>query len=558
MNLSVPALRAGAEPTPDALRQLAAWLAVADPARGELPAVACDAARRADDLARQLGRDDDRGRAGAWRCAHLLRLGCHEDVLAEAPAVLGLLERTGLAIERREVLRVLTLSACETGAFDVALDAAHELVRITAAMGEDGPALAAAFALAACFERMGDSWQAVRLLTRAVADHGGGAPDMPLLIAANGLCAISLGIMHMLLGTGADNEAAEVQEVLARARAAGEQALSLLERVPDAIYEVAVKGNLGEVLLHQGELAPAEALLRHSFACAKARGVRAYAWRVQASLGSWFLASGDAAQALASMDSLLHEMGPTAPHQTLVRVHHAAYRACCQLGRHALALAHLETVERLQRQRTIAQLRAQSRLFVTRTEAQQAQWQAEQARLDAQQQRERAAEFAASAECDPLTGLGNRRHLERRCAELLPLAQREARPLALAQIDIDRFKSINDQHGHATGDLVLVAMAQLLRENTRVGDVLARHGGEEFVIVLPGMTLDAAAGLCERLRERVAAHDWFALGGAALAVTVSIGLAAAPSYDAPDLLLRADEALYRAKRAGRNRLLMAA
>ncbi len=555
MNLSAPGVRPVAEADASAAAALAGWLALADPARGVLPAEALEAAGQAHALALQLGRQADAGRAGGWRCANLLRLGRHDEVLRDAPGLLALLSKPALTAERCELLRVLTLAACESAAFDVALDAAHELVRITATMGEDGPALAAAFALAATFERMGDGWQAGRLLAKALADHGDGAAELPRLIATNGLCAISLGIMHQLLGTDAD---AEVQEVLARARAAGEQAHAMLSRLPNPVYEVAVLGNLGEVLLYQGSLAQAEPMLRRSMLLARERGLQAHGWRVQASLGSWLLASGQPAQALDCMLSLLSEMGAAAPQETAVRAHHAAYRACRALARHAEALAHLETVERLQRQRTTTQLQAQSRLFVTRTEAQQAQWQAEQARLDAQHQRERAAEFAASAERDPLTGLGNRRHLERRCAELLPAAQRDGGPLALAQIDIDRFKSINDQHGHATGDRVLVAMAQLLRDNTRVGDVLVRHGGEEFVIVLPGMTLDAAAGLCERLRERVAAHDWTAAGAAPLAVTVSIGLAAAPSYEAPVLLQRADEALYRAKRAGRNRLLMAA
>jgi diguanylate cyclase (GGDEF)-like protein len=258
------------------------------------------------------------------------------------------------------------------------------------------------------------------------------------------------------------------------------------------------------------------------------------------------------AEALQAMQQLLADAGPTVPRQTAIRAHHAAYSACRALGRFEEALQHFELVERMERQRAVAQLRAQSQLFVTRTEAHHAQWQAEQARLDAETQRERAAEFAASAERDPLTGLGNRRHLERRWAELLPAAQREARPLALAQIDIDHFKSVNDRHGHATGDRVLVAMAQLLRDNTRTGDVIVRHGGEEFVVILPGMSLQRAAEVCERLRERVATHMWPGVGQL---VTISIGLTAAPPYDAAVLMQRADEALYSAKHGGRNRLV---
>jgi diguanylate cyclase (GGDEF)-like protein len=543
-----------------ATRELAACLALADPAGRGLPAEAAFAALRAAELAEQLGRPLDRARAAAWRCAQLLRLGQHAQVLQAAPVALALLDTPALLPERCDLVRVLTLAACELGAFDQALDAAHELVRRTApGMGagpdEDGPALSAAFNLAATFERMGDAWQAQRLLSQALQRHGGGAPDRPLLVATNGLCAFSIGIVHSLLDTGAE---AEIEPLLARGRAAGEQALAMLGRVRDPAYEVAVLGNLGELRLLQGDVEGAGPLLHQALQLAHGRGLLAHRWRVQASLGAWLLARGRAAEALNAMDTLLAEMGAAAPAQSAIRAHQAAYRACRALGRFEAALAHFEQAERSERRRTTAQLRAQSQLFVTRAEAQHAQWLAEQARADAQQQRQRAAEAALDAECDPLTGLGNRRHLERRCAELLPAAQREGQPLALVLIDIDHFKPINDRLGHATGDRVLVAMAQLLRENMRAGDVLARHGGEEFVVVLPGMDDDRAHEVCERLRERAAAHPWAALGGPAWPVTVSLGLAVAPPYELASLLQRADQALYEAKRSGRNRVCVSA
>ena len=546
-----PAADSAALPAPDPAR-LAALMVMADPQRHDLPADGCEAARRAGELAAQLQRPVEQGRAGAWLCAHLLRLGQHADVLREAqPLLVGLLQAAELAAERRDLLRVLTLSASETADFDIALDAAHELVRITATLDEDGPALSAAFALAVCFERMGDGWQAARLLTQALQDHRGGAAELPVMMAHNGLCAVSLGLVYQLLGTEAETE---LPALLSRARAAGEAALAMLERLPNPAYEGAILLNLGEILLHQGELAASEPMLRRALAVSSANGLQAHTWRVRVSLAYWLLAQGDAQAALTGMQALISEMGAAAPQQTAIRAHHAAYRASCQLGLDASALHHLETVERLNRQRSTTQLRAQSRLFVTRSETQRAQWQADQARQDARHHRERAAEFAERAERDALTGLGNRRHLERRCAELLPAAQRDGQPLALAEIDIDHFKVINDRQGHAAGDQVLVALAQLLRDNTRAWDVLVRHGGEEFVVVLPGMGLDQAADVCERLRQRVAAHTWPEVGGSALAVTVSIGLAATPPFDAAALVQNADEALYRAKHGGRNRL----
>ncbi|MDO9073647.1 MAG: GGDEF domain-containing protein [Rubrivivax sp.] len=542
------------------LAELQACLAAAAPAAGERPAAAVEAARRARTLAGRLHRHDDEARAGVWLCTHLLRLGRHDELLRAAPRAQLLLDAPELLAERRELLRLVTLAGSEAGIFDVALASAHELVRSTVGDVRDGAALTASLALAVCFERMGDSWQAVRLLEQALHDHGtrdadrvAAEPVMPLLMATNALCATAIGILHRLLDVGTG---AEVGEVLQLARRAGEQARALLPGLPDATYRVAVLGNLGEVMLYQGEVDAAEPLLRESHGLAVERGLVAHGWRVQASMGAWLLARQAPARALETMECLIVEMGADAPPQTDVRARHVAYRACRALGRHADALAHFEAVERLERRRTMAQLRAQSQLFVTRTEAQQAQWQAEQARLEAQHHRERAAEAVARAERDPLTGLGNRRHLAARCAELLPAAQRSGQPLALAQMDIDRFKPVNDRYGHAVGDTVLVEVARLLRENMRTGDVLVRHGGEEFVLVLPGLGLEAAAEVCERLRERFAAHHWLAVCGTPLDLTVSIGVAAAPPYELATLLQRADEALYRAKDGGRNRVCL--
>ena len=509
-------------------------------------------------LAGQLGRASDQAQAGAWLCTLLLRRGRYAELLAQAKSVLPLLAAPAvadtLAADRRELLRVVTLAACETGAFDTALDAAHELVRLTADVGESGPNLSAAFALAVCFERMGDSLQAIRLLQQTLRTVDASVPAALRLRAFNGLCAISIGVYHRLVGAVSEGEA---RAALDAGYAAGLQARALMPQVFDPVSEVAILGNLGEMLLYRGEHAESDALLRTSLDLARMRGLTAHSWRIEASIGGWRVAAGRPAAALAAMHQLLQTMGDDAPQQTAVRANHVAYLACRALSQPAEALAFFEVMERLERSRSITQLRAQSALFVTRAEAQHAQWQAEQARIDVRQQQARAAEFAASAERDPLTGLGNRRHLDRRCAELLPAAERGGLPLALAQIDVDHFKAVNDLHGHAAGDRVLVVLAQLLRENTRTADVLVRHGGEEFVVVLPGMSPALAVEVCERLRERVAAYPWAGLCGPGAMLTISIGLAATPPYNLAALLQGADEALYRAKHAGRNRLSLA-
>ncbi|HEY1132767.1 MAG TPA: GGDEF domain-containing protein [Roseateles sp.] len=538
-------------PQVDLAQQLEAALAQGGRSSRAVPEVALAACIAAMNLAEQLQRPLELGRAAELRCLHLARLGRFTEALAAARETLPLLQGPDQRRERCAVLRTQAIAASEAQAFETALGAANELVRLARDL-DASAALDAAMALAACFERMGDPWQAERLLSDALRVHGPDA-SAPLNMAANNsLCVIGIGLLHRLLDSQADD--AELQPLLQQTRAAAERARELLEQFPNPAHSAPILGNLAEVMLHQGDLAGAGALLRQVLELAQHHGLQAHAWRMCTSLADWHLAQAQPESALALAQGVIDEMGVHGQQQTTIRARRSAYRACRALGLFEQALQHLEVAEREERRDLTRKMRAQSELFVSRAEAQQVQWQAEDARLEAQQQRQRAAEAAASAERDPLTGLGNRRHLERRCAELLPTAQREQRPLALAQLDIDHFKSINDRCGHAAGDRVLTVMAQLLQDSMRASDVVVRQGGEEFVIVLPDTDRSAAIDVCERLRERVAIHPWGELGGPDWQVTVSIGLATDAPYELAPLLEAADAALYRAKRGGRNRL----
>ncbi|GAA0240588.1 diguanylate cyclase [Cryptosporangium japonicum] len=157
------------------------------------------------------------------------------------------------------------------------------------------------------------------------------------------------------------------------------------------------------------------------------------------------------------------------------------------------------------------------------------------------------AELAEQAVRDPLTGLHNRRYLAD------ALAERAGERICVALVDIDHFKHVNDTWGHAVGDDVLVGVARELSEGQPPGVVVARNGGEEFVLVFPGVTADEGRARVEALRARVAARP-FPAGDGVLRVTFSAGVAAADGrFDADALLEGADRALYRAKGNGRNR-----
>ena len=156
---------------------------------------------------------------------------------------------------------------------------------------------------------------------------------------------------------------------------------------------------------------------------------------------------------------------------------------------------------------------------------------------------------------DALTGLYNRGHWQERFREELARASRYARPCSLVLFDLDHFKRINDTHGHLAGDQVLHAVAELLNQTLRVSDIAGRYGGEEFAVVLPETALAQALSVAERFRESLAAATLMGPEGP-LAVSASLGVAQYKSgMDGPEALLRlADEALYLAKRRGRNRV----
>jgi diguanylate cyclase (GGDEF)-like protein len=155
------------------------------------------------------------------------------------------------------------------------------------------------------------------------------------------------------------------------------------------------------------------------------------------------------------------------------------------------------------------------------------------------------------AETDPLTGLLNRRAMEERVREL----RTDDTGFALAMADLDHFKRLNDSFGHETGDRALRTFANVLRASVRDDDIVARHGGEEFVIVLPGLDALGAAPVLHRIREELRA----AVGGALIpSFTVSIGVADSTWSPALDQVLRAaDHALFEAKDQGRDRLVIA-
>lgn len=165
-------------------------------------------------------------------------------------------------------------------------------------------------------------------------------------------------------------------------------------------------------------------------------------------------------------------------------------------------------------------------------------------------------ELKKQAATDPLTRLYNRRYFFSESDYLLQVAKTNQQPLSVLAIDIDHFKQVNDTHGHAIGDQAIVKLAKTLKAQCRSKDLLARFGGEEFVMLLPEVNLEQALVCAERVREAVQAQSIDGNDGKPLNLTVSIGVAEVdlPNETIETVLNRADKALYEAKNRGRNRV----
>lgn len=168
--------------------------------------------------------------------------------------------------------------------------------------------------------------------------------------------------------------------------------------------------------------------------------------------------------------------------------------------------------------------------------------------------KEKTADLETMARQDPLTGLGNRRAFDERLQHEISRSQREGTYLSLAILDVDHFKEVNDVYLHTIGDKVLVRLAQVLSQELRDIDYVARWGGEEFAVLITNAELGIAREASERMRERIADTSFADLVGD-MKITVSIGVASSFDYaDHASLLIAADQALYEAKSAGRNQV----
>ncbi|SFF72956.1 diguanylate cyclase (GGDEF) domain-containing protein [Actinoplanes philippinensis] len=361
----------------------------------------------------------------------------------------------------------------------------------------------------------------------------------------NGAMIDTMACANMCLATAAraagDEEAAEAISAVAQGQS--REAIVIARRLGHRRHEVIALGNLAESLSFSGRAEEALELLT-GWQIDPERDSQSIITHIRDTHGSVCLASGRYDEAIGHLRAAMASAESKA--SAMVSAEHLAdayerngdLRGALDTYKLFHALSKEVASEAAQRSASIA---------VVRMETAQAKAAAEEERARVAALQHANQELLRKSLEDPLTGLGNRRHLDQLMAGGLA-------GHAILLVDVDHFKRVNDEHSHLVGDGVLRLLAGLLRSACRGDDVVVRFGGEEFAVLLSGSDLDNAVTTAERLRAEVAAHDWAAVAPG-LTVTVSIGLALGDESTDPGVVLaRADERLYAAKRAGRDRV----
>jgi diguanylate cyclase (GGDEF)-like protein len=342
------------------------------------------------------------------------------------------------------------------------------------------------------------------------------------------------------------------------------------------LQQSATLNNIGLVQERMGDATSAERTLRAALDLSEATGYRYGVAHASLSLGKLCMMQGRDDEAQAWLAAALSTCERHQLKTTQYECHEALAELHEKTGDTDAALGHFRRFHALERE-------VQSEAASDKLRALQIQFEVAAAKREAELQRERQEVLTrANAELDALnislteanlqktmlldqlerqtyedalTGVANRRRLDQRLAEEFALALRHGRTLAVAMADLDHFKSVNDRFSHAVGDAALRATAKILTAQVRHTDLVARFGGEEFVIVLVETDFEAALRVCEKLRAAIANHAWTSIHPG-LALTLSIGVCADTSLPTHErMLAMADRNLYCAKTAGRNRVI---
>lgn len=371
---------------------------------------------------------------------------------------------------------------------------------------------------------------------------------------------------------------------LERAQSHFEASLEIAQAIGDREGECVGHQNLGDLALKQGRLAEAQRRYEAGLGLSRALGRRYNDVALLYGLGRAHRLQGEPGLARQCLERALQLTGEIHVRREEKQIHEELAALAEAGGELAQALAHLKQAYRLERDIFGEDLEARLRHLKLHFEIEKAGQEkelhrlrhVELARMNEALERSNAELAQANAQKekllrvlerqkrqlerqstrDALTGLANRRLFDQELARTFRASQRYGTPMSVALCDIDNFKAINDRFSHQTGDAVLQAMGRLLARHSRKSDLVARYGGEEFALLLSNTPGEQAQAACEKIRCMVAGHRWSEIHPE-LTVTLSVGIAAGAGSDGPaPLLARADQRLYEAKRAGKNRVVL--
>lgn len=495
---------------------------------------------------------DQTARARQLLSGHALRMGEFEASVRHGLLALEYFTATGDRLAESNVHCTLALAFHETALAEPALSHVLGALEAARACGSGTAEFWALSRSSTLHQAIGDAERSVQLGRQAIALADTLGDPEASFAAVNNLGDALLEIARSQRAAGTDASAA-LHEGVALIRDALARALAQQHE----FNETVARTNLVGFLIELGQYAEARAQAARSKAIAIENDYRNLAVNNDAQLAEVARAEGRIDLACAMMDAQLTDPSVAEDAALKVKLHRELYEMHSNAGRFEEALLHHENLHLLMLELTRQTAGLQSRMLINSLEIEQARHEAQRAQLEAEMQRIRAEELDEQANTDPLTRLPNRRALDRQLPEMMATALERSEPLCAVMIDMDHFKEVNDQHGHAAGDLALASMAGILATVTRSTDLAVRVGGEEFLLVLGNTDPAQAVQICERLLDEVRDHPWNSLGEG-LSCTASVGVALLAFGESVSRWLgRADAALYEAKAAGRDRVQLA-
>ncbi|RSM74242.1 hypothetical protein DMB66_02210 [Actinoplanes sp. ATCC 53533] len=525
--------------------------------------IGADLALRAAGAAADLGDNRAHGLAMRLLAKHLIRLGDHEGAVRCAAQAVQALTELGERAEACDALAVQGLAHMKLGLHEEALAALSAGLDIAEELDDDELLFWTYNRIGGVHSNLSDFPQGKLFLTRARDLAEAGLDDECRFGILNNLGDNAVGLTGQLRDRG---ETAAADRALREGLGYARKSLAIARATAHPNREATCLVTYGTLLGLAGEHDTALARLRRAGEIAAEHGYRALELAAEEAVAAVHLARGQIDRAVALLDGVLAMAADPNRRATAMAVHAQLSAAYEQRGDFEAALRHYRAYHELERTARSAVAATRARLLTNRFELTDARMQTENARLEAELHRVRLKElehekWALQTEArqavrhareDQLTGLWNRRYQDEELPRLLSAAEATERPLCVAVCDVDEFKSINDRLGHPVGDQVLRTVAGILRSGSRPADLVARMGGDEFLLAFAGIDLAAAYAICERLRHEVEMHDWPGVRPD-LTVTISFGVAClTPGETVPELLQAADGRLYAAKQRGRN------